>query len=82
MVVQARTLEFYDQYGFAAEVVEQGIVAETAHVREGGSSGSREVLSISFNQIRATRHPAIIQTLELPHPAKTAPGWALLVTNF
>ena len=38
MVVQARTLEFYGQYGFAAEVIEQGVVAETAHVREGGSS--------------------------------------------
>ncbi len=28
MVVQARTLEFYGQYGFAQEVVEQGVVAE------------------------------------------------------
>ncbi len=36
MVVQARTLEFYGQYGFAHEVIEQGVVAETAHVREGG----------------------------------------------
>ncbi len=33
MVVQARTLEFYDQYGFADEVVEQGVIAERAHVR-------------------------------------------------
>ena len=38
MVVQARTLEFYGQYGFAREVVEQGVIAETAHVREGGST--------------------------------------------
>jgi 2-polyprenyl-6-methoxyphenol hydroxylase-like FAD-dependent oxidoreductase len=30
MVVQARTLEFYGQYGFAGEVIEQGVVAETA----------------------------------------------------
>ena len=37
MVVQARTLEFYGQYGFASEVIEQGVVAETAHVREGGA---------------------------------------------
>ncbi|MFZ1031624.1 MAG: FAD-dependent monooxygenase [Candidatus Acidiferrales bacterium] len=51
MVVQARTLEFYGQYGFAGEVIEQGVVAETAHVREGGSSGSREVLSISFKEM-------------------------------
>ena len=48
MVVQARTLEFYGQYGFAQAVIEQGVVAETAHVREGWDSGSREVLSISF----------------------------------
>ena len=49
MVVQARTLEFYDQFGFAEEVVEQGVIVEKAHVREGGESGEgREVLSFSF----------------------------------
>jgi 2-polyprenyl-6-methoxyphenol hydroxylase-like FAD-dependent oxidoreductase len=48
MVVQARTLEFYGQRGFAEEVVEQGVVVETAHVGEGGSSGSQEVLSAHF----------------------------------
>jgi 2-polyprenyl-6-methoxyphenol hydroxylase-like FAD-dependent oxidoreductase len=57
MVVQARTLEFYGQYGFAEEVVEQGVVAETAHVREGGSGGSREVLSISFKEMGAGLSP-------------------------
>ena len=57
MVVQARTLEFYGQYGFAEEVVEQGVVAETAHVRKGGSSGSREVLSISFKEMGAGLSP-------------------------
>jgi 2-polyprenyl-6-methoxyphenol hydroxylase-like FAD-dependent oxidoreductase len=57
MVVQARTLEFYGQYGFAEEVVEQGVVAETAHVCEGGSSGSREVLSISFKEMGAGLSP-------------------------
>src|ERR1700757_696146 len=57
MVVQARTLEFYGQYGLAAEVVERGVVAETAHVREGGSSGSREVLSISFKDMGAGLSP-------------------------
>ena len=51
MVVQARTLEFYGQYGFADEVVNEGVIAETAHVREGGESGSREVLSISFKEL-------------------------------
>lgn len=57
MVVQARTLEFYSQYGFASEVVDQDVIAEMAHVREGGSSGSREVLSISFNELGASLSP-------------------------
>jgi FAD binding domain len=57
MVVQARTLEFYGQYGFADEVVEQGVIAETAHVREGGPDGSREVLSISFKEMGAGLSP-------------------------
>src|ERR1700756_2950224 len=57
MVVQARTLEFYGQYGFAAEGIEQGVVAETAHVREGGSGGSREVRSIRFNDLGAGLSP-------------------------
>ena len=57
MVVQARTLEFYGQYGFAREVVDQGVVAETAHVREGGADGSREVLSISFKEMGAGLSP-------------------------
>jgi 2-polyprenyl-6-methoxyphenol hydroxylase-like FAD-dependent oxidoreductase len=57
MVVQARTLEFYGQYGFAREVVDQGVVAETAHVREGGADGSREVLSIRFKEMGAGLSP-------------------------
>jgi 2-polyprenyl-6-methoxyphenol hydroxylase-like FAD-dependent oxidoreductase len=57
MVVQARTLEFYGQYGFAQDVIEQGVVAETAHVREGSESGSREVLSINFKEMGAGLSP-------------------------
>lgn len=57
MVVQARTLEFYGQCGFAGEVIAAGVVAETAHIREGSSSGSREVLSISFKEIGAGLSP-------------------------
>jgi len=57
MVVQARTLEFYGQYGFAQAVIAQGVVAETAHVREGGDSGSREVLSVSFKEMGAGLSP-------------------------
>lgn len=35
MAVQARTLEFYRQLGFAEEVVRKGIVINTIHLREG-----------------------------------------------
>src|SRR5215471_16315448 len=52
MVVQARTLEFYDQFGFADEVIRQGIPADRAHLREGGENGpSREVVSVSFRDL-------------------------------
>ena len=52
MVVQARTLEFYDQFGFAEEVVRQGIPAGAAHLREGGGNGrSREVVSVNFRDL-------------------------------
>ena len=37
MAVQARTLEFYDQLGFADEVVALGIKMETIHLREDGA---------------------------------------------
>ena len=52
MVVQARTLEFYGQYGFADEMVEQGVKAGAAHLRESGEGGrAREVLSFSFKDL-------------------------------
>jgi 2-polyprenyl-6-methoxyphenol hydroxylase-like FAD-dependent oxidoreductase len=58
MVVQARTLEFYGQFGFAGEVIQGGVIAETAHVREGGQSGAgREVLSIRFKELGAGLSP-------------------------
>ena len=58
MVVQARTLEFYGQYGFAEEVVNQGVVAETAHVREAGrSDAGREVISFSFKELGSGLSP-------------------------
>ncbi len=47
MVVQARTLEFYGQYGFADEMIGQGVIAAAAHLREGG----REVVSFSFKDL-------------------------------
>jgi len=52
MVVQARTLEFYDQLGFAEEVIRQGIKAGAAHLLEGVRDGhGREVASFSFAEI-------------------------------
>ncbi len=35
MVVQVRTLELYDQYGFANEVIDRGVAIETAHIPDG-----------------------------------------------
>jgi 2-polyprenyl-6-methoxyphenol hydroxylase-like FAD-dependent oxidoreductase len=52
MVVQARTLEFYGQYRFADEMIEQGIVAGAAHLRKGGDDGrGRELVSFSFKDL-------------------------------
>ena len=49
MVVQARTLEFYGQFGFAAEVISQGVIADSAHVREGDDDdGEHEVNTFTF----------------------------------
>ena len=58
MVVQARTLEFYDQFGFADDLVRQGIRAGNVHLREGGdNSRSREVLAVSFKDLGAGLSP-------------------------
>jgi 2-polyprenyl-6-methoxyphenol hydroxylase-like FAD-dependent oxidoreductase len=52
MVVQARTLEFYDQYGFADEVVRQGIPADKVRLKGVGEDGrSREVISVNFRDL-------------------------------
>ena len=52
MVVQARTLEFYKQFGFADEVVSQGVPADKVHLREGGENGpARDVVSVSFKDL-------------------------------
>jgi 2-polyprenyl-6-methoxyphenol hydroxylase-like FAD-dependent oxidoreductase len=39
MVVQARTLEFYRQFGFAEEMIDEGIVVREIHLRESGRDG-------------------------------------------
>ncbi|HEV3330087.1 MAG TPA: FAD-dependent monooxygenase [Bryobacteraceae bacterium] len=52
MVVQARTLEFYSQFGFADEMIEQGVKAGAAHLREVGPNGrARNVVSFNFNDL-------------------------------
>ena len=58
MVVQARTLEFYRQYGFADEIVRQGVPAVNAHFRGAGENGrAREVVSVSFADLGAGLSP-------------------------
>lgn len=42
MVVQARTLELYDQFGFARDVVNRGVIAEVAHIPDGGTINFRD----------------------------------------
>lgn len=47
MAVQARTLEFYRQLGFADEVVRRGLRMDRLHLRE----GSREVMAFEFGDL-------------------------------
>ena len=47
MGVQARTLEFYDQFGIADEAIALGVPASRAHLRSGG----REVTSFSLEEM-------------------------------
>lgn len=47
MVVHARTLEFYQQMGFAAEVVEKGIRVDSIHLLDGG----REAAEVHLGDI-------------------------------
>src|SRR5579872_424685 len=52
LAVQARTLEFYGQFGFADEVIAQGVVADSVHIREGGDHDSaHEVTTVSFKDL-------------------------------
>jgi 2-polyprenyl-6-methoxyphenol hydroxylase-like FAD-dependent oxidoreductase len=53
MVLQARTLEFYQQLGLADAVVARGIRVETAHFREHG----HEVATLSLRDVGAGTSP-------------------------
>jgi 2-polyprenyl-6-methoxyphenol hydroxylase-like FAD-dependent oxidoreductase len=57
MVVHARTLEFYRQFGFADEVVAGGVEVGTGRLREGGDHGGREVLTFSFRDMGKHQSP-------------------------
>ncbi len=52
MVVQARTLEFYRQLGFADEMVGEGIVVPHLHLREATGDGRlREMVRLNFTDL-------------------------------
>ena len=52
MAVHARTIEFYRQFGFADEVVAQGIVSEAIRLRARDADGaSREIVRAPFGEI-------------------------------
>jgi 2-polyprenyl-6-methoxyphenol hydroxylase-like FAD-dependent oxidoreductase len=51
LAVQARTLEFYGQFGFADEVIAQGVVANSVHIREGDDASAHKVTTISFRDL-------------------------------
>jgi len=58
MVVQARTLEFYRQFGLADQVIEQGIKVDAAHLRESDKNGEqRTVLDVSFANLGTGQSP-------------------------
>ncbi len=52
MVVQARTLEFYRQLGFAKELVDDGIVVRDIHLRTSDSNQhSREIVHLDLGDL-------------------------------
>lgn len=58
MVVQARTLEFYRQFGLAEQVVDAGVKVETAHLREARRGGrNEEVLEVGFADLGKGQSP-------------------------
>jgi 2-polyprenyl-6-methoxyphenol hydroxylase-like FAD-dependent oxidoreductase len=58
MVVQARTLEFYDQFGFAEEMIGEGIVVPDVHLREADRSGRlHEMLKLKLRDLGAGISP-------------------------
>ncbi len=58
MAVQARTLEFYRQFGIAEEVVNAGVIVRSAHLRTGSATerGEHE-RTVQFTEIGAGLSP-------------------------
>lgn len=58
MVVQARTLEFYRQFGVAEQIIEQGVKIGAAHLREGSQDGGNHVVAeLDFTDIGSDQSP-------------------------
>jgi 2-polyprenyl-6-methoxyphenol hydroxylase-like FAD-dependent oxidoreductase len=58
MVIQARTLEFYRQFGFADEMIGDGIKVREVHLREVGSHGRpHEIVRLELGNLGAGISP-------------------------
>jgi 2-polyprenyl-6-methoxyphenol hydroxylase-like FAD-dependent oxidoreductase len=57
MVVQARTLELYDQLGFAQQVVDAGVVVDAVHLRRGDGSSPDDLATIHFQELGRSISP-------------------------
>ncbi len=51
MVVQARTLEFYRQLGFAEEMIGEGIVVSQLHLRVASDRRLHEIIRMNFSDL-------------------------------
>jgi 2-polyprenyl-6-methoxyphenol hydroxylase-like FAD-dependent oxidoreductase len=52
MVVHARTLESYRQFGFADDLVAEGVPLDAIHLRRGDAAGhGHELLTVSFKEV-------------------------------
>ena len=70
MAVHARTLELYRQFGFADEIVAQGIKIETIHLRESrNGSPPHEVSTIDLRELGddSTPYPFVLAYAQDEH---------------
>jgi 2-polyprenyl-6-methoxyphenol hydroxylase-like FAD-dependent oxidoreductase len=57
MVVHARTLELYRQFGIAEAVIAEGVKVERLRLREGGAGRGREMLSAGLGELGGDMSP-------------------------